>query len=121
MTPAAVAVLGVFLDRLSRRHAHVSSREFQERLARRRLLAVGRTGAQLGEIVLLPAPRDLEQKINLDGSNLAIRPEALDRLLIEPLLAGVACQTGGPKHSRYREWRRLSGHSLALALPDVSS
>jgi len=68
----------------------VSSREFQHRLARRARRAGVTLGSELGvklEVYfrLLTA---WNEKINLTGLNLAEQgPEALDRLLVEPLVA----------------------------------
>ena len=103
MTPAAVAVLGVFLNQVeSGSYAHVSSREFQERLARRARRA-GLTvrpdlGAQLEIYYRLLSTWN--KKINLTGLNLSeYGPEVARSTPHRTTGGGVACQTCGPKPS----------------------
>jgi 16S rRNA (guanine527-N7)-methyltransferase len=101
----------------------VSSREFQERLARRARRA-GLTvrpdlGAQLEIYYRLLATWN--KKINLTGLNLSeYGPEALDRLLIEPLLAASHVRPGTRSLLDIGSGGGSPAIPLALALPDVS-
>jgi 16S rRNA (guanine527-N7)-methyltransferase len=101
----------------------VSSREFQERLARRARRA-GLTvrpdlGAQLEIYYRLLATWN--KKINLTGLNLSeYGPEALDRLLIEPLLAASHVRPGTRSVLDIGSGGGSPAIPLALALPDVS-
>ncbi len=101
----------------------MSSREFQERLARRARRA-GLTvrpdlGAQLEVYYRLLATWN--KKINLTGLNLSeYGPEALDRLLIEPLLAASHVRPGTRSVLDIGSGGGSPAIPLALALPDVS-
>jgi len=101
----------------------VSSREFQERLARRARRA-GLTvrpdlGAQLEIYYRLLATWN--KKINLTGLNLSeYGPEALDRLLIEPLLAASHVRPAVRSLLDIGSGGGSPAIPLALALPDVS-
>jgi 16S rRNA (guanine527-N7)-methyltransferase len=101
----------------------VSSREFQERLARRARRA-GLTvrpdlGAQLEVYYRLLATWN--KKINLTGLNLSeYGPEALDRLLIEPLLAASHVRPTARSLLDIGSGGGSPAIPLALALPDVS-
>ena len=95
MTPAAVAVLGR-VSRAARPEpmaSQMNAGEFQERLstaratARRRGL---RRSSPIGSRSTYRLLSTWNQKINLTGLNLEEpTPEALDRLLIEPLVAAA--------------------------------
>ena len=101
----------------------MSSREFQERLARR-ARRVGLTvrpdlGAQLEIYYRLLATWN--KKINLTGLNLSeYGPEALDRLLIEPLLAASHVRPAARSLLDIGSGGGSPAIPLALALPDVS-
>jgi 16S rRNA (guanine527-N7)-methyltransferase len=100
----------------------VSSREFQERLARRARRA-GLTlrpelGAQLEAYYRLLTTWN--EKINLTGLNLAeLAPEALDRLLVEPLVAASHVRPGVRSMLDIGSGGGSPAIPLALALPDV--
>ena len=101
----------------------MSSREFQDRLARRARRA-GLTvrpdlGAQLEIYYRLLATWN--KKINLTGLNLSeYGPEALDRLLIEPLLAASHVRPAARSLLDIGSGGGSPAIPLALALPDVS-
>ena len=60
-------------------------------------------------------------RINLTGLNLAeVSPEALDRLLIEPLVAARHVPLSAAHVGRWKRGR-LSGHSVALAVPRLQT
>ena len=101
----------------------MSSREFQERLARRARRA-GLTirpelGAQLEVYYRLLSTWN--KKINLTGLNLSeYGPESLDRLLIEPLVAAAHVRPGARTVLDVGSGGGSPAIPLALALPDVS-
>jgi 16S rRNA (guanine527-N7)-methyltransferase len=101
----------------------VSSREFQDRLARR-ARRVGLTvrpdlGTQLEIYYRLLATWN--KKINLTGLSLSdYGPEALDRLLIEPLLAASHVRPAARSLLDIGSGGGSPAIPLALALPDVS-
>jgi 16S rRNA (guanine(527)-N(7))-methyltransferase RsmG len=101
----------------------VSSREFQERLARRARRA-GLTirpelGAQLEIYYRLLSTWN--KKINLTGLNLSeFGPEALDRLLIEPLVAASHVRPAVRSVLDIGSGGGSPALPLALALPDVT-
>jgi 16S rRNA (guanine527-N7)-methyltransferase len=101
----------------------VSSREFQERLARRARRA-GLTirpelGAQLEVYYRLLSTWN--KKINLTGLDLSdYGPESLDRLLIEPLLAAAHVKPGVRSLLDVGSGGGSPAIPLALALTDVS-
>jgi 16S rRNA (guanine(527)-N(7))-methyltransferase RsmG len=101
----------------------VSSREFQERLARRARRA-GLTirpelGAQLEIYYRLLSTWN--KKINLTGLNLSeFGPESLDRLLIEPLVAASHVRPAVRSVLDIGSGGGSPALPLALALPDVT-
>jgi 16S rRNA (guanine(527)-N(7))-methyltransferase RsmG len=101
----------------------MSSREFQERLARR-ARRVGVTirqelGAQLEIYYRLLSTWN--KKINLTGLNLAeLAPEAIDRLLIEPLVAVSHVRPGVRSLLDIGSGGGSPALPMALALPDIA-
>ena len=101
----------------------MSSREFQDRLARRARRA-GLTirpelGAQLEVYYRLLATWN--EKINLTGLNLSeFGPESLDRLLIEPLVAASHVRPAVRSVLDIGSGGGSPALPLALALPDVT-
>jgi 16S rRNA (guanine527-N7)-methyltransferase len=101
----------------------VSSREFQERLARRARRAGlpirPELGAQLEIYYRLLSTWN--KKINLTGLNLTeYGPESLDRLLIEPLVAAAHVKPAVRSLLDIGSGGGSPAIPLALALPDVS-
>jgi len=100
----------------------VTSREFQDRLNRRsRRVGVGLSGdvaAKLETYYRLLATWN--QKINLTGLNLAEpTPEALDRLLIEPLVAARHVPPGAARMIDVGSGGGSPALPFALAVPGV--
>ena len=101
----------------------MSSREFQERLARRArragLTISPELGAQLETYYRLLSTWN--KKINLTGLNLSdYSPESLDRLLIEPLVAAAHVRPGVRSLLDIGSGGGSPAIPLALALSDIS-
>jgi 16S rRNA (guanine527-N7)-methyltransferase len=101
----------------------VSSREFQERLARRARRAGVTIRSELG-VQLETYYRLLStwnKKINLTGLDLSdYGPESLDRLLIEPLVAAAHVRPAVRRLLDIGSGGGSPAIPLALALPDVN-
>ena len=130
VTPAAVAVLGVVprpadvLDRCVRTSPPVTSREFQDRIARRaRRVGVPvspELGAQLEIYYRLLTTWNT--KINLTGLDLTDpSPETLDRLLIEPLVAARHVPPGAARMLDIGSGGGSPAIPLALAASDAAA
>jgi 16S rRNA (guanine527-N7)-methyltransferase len=100
----------------------VTSREFQNRLARRAKRAGVRVTPQLG-VRLESYYRLLDtwnRKINLTGLNLGeAAPETLDRLLIEPLVAARHIPTGSARMLDVGSGGGSPAIPMSLALPSI--
>jgi 16S rRNA (guanine527-N7)-methyltransferase len=100
----------------------VTSREFQDRLARRAKRAGVSLAPQLlsGLEVYFRLIEVWNRKINLTGLNLAeAAPETLDRLLIEPLVAARHIPTGASRMLDVGSGGGSPAIPMALAVPSI--
>ena len=100
----------------------MTSREFQDRLARRAKRAGVSLGPQLlsGLEIYFRLIEAWNRKINLTGLNLAeAAPETLDRLLIEPLVAARHIPTGASRMLDVGSGGGSPAIPMALAVPSI--
>ncbi len=120
MTPAAVAVLGSYSVASAERRPPVNSRDFQDRLVRRARRAGVAPSPEL-RTKLETYYRLLatwNAKMNLSGLDLTDpTPEALDRLLIEPLVAARHVGAGNDADDRHWERWRVAGRAAGARGP----
>jgi 16S rRNA (guanine527-N7)-methyltransferase len=101
----------------------VTSRDFQDRLARRAKKAAVSVNAELGDRleIYFQLLATWNRKINLSGLDLQDpSPEALDRLLIEPLVAAKYVQAGSKRRIDIGSGGGSPAIPMALVLPDTA-